>query len=214
MKMKALVRSLLLLAVANLLVRGQTQTETRYEDIITAASNQLLPVKEQAFHPLLNQLEVETLNTEDVDQSEVSVRLSFPLQETLCSKAQGQRGQPCLLKKNGKRMMCSMEVRHPILETGNTLNTDRSDISCEYVEAEVQKIRTRRGKDSGGSRGSKMWGWRGRPGSRSRPGVGSGIAGNSTTHPLDNYKISHQSKKLQMHSKLWLMGEHETLSFF
>uniref|UniRef100_A0AAZ3NRI2 Uncharacterized protein n=1 Tax=Oncorhynchus tshawytscha TaxID=74940 RepID=A0AAZ3NRI2_ONCTS len=124
MKMKALVRSLLLLAVANLLVRGQTQTETRYEDIITAASNQLLPVKEQAFHPLLNQLEVETLNTEDVDQSEVSVRLSFPLQETLCSKAQGQRGQPCPLKKNGKRMMCSMEVRHPILETGNTLNTD------------------------------------------------------------------------------------------
>uniref|UniRef100_A0AAZ3P541 Cathelicidin 2 n=1 Tax=Oncorhynchus tshawytscha TaxID=74940 RepID=A0AAZ3P541_ONCTS len=159
-----LKKSLLLLAVANLLVRGQTQTETRYEDIITAASNQLLPVKEQAFHPLLNQLEVETLNTEDVDQSEVSVRLSFPLQETLCSK---------------KRMMCSMEVRHPILETGNTLNTDRSDISCEYMEAEVQKIRTRRGKDSGGSRGSKMWGWRGRPGSRSRPGVGSGIAGAS-----------------------------------
>uniref|UniRef100_A0A8C8GH16 Uncharacterized protein n=1 Tax=Oncorhynchus tshawytscha TaxID=74940 RepID=A0A8C8GH16_ONCTS len=185
MKMKALVRSLLLLAVANLLVRGQTQTETRYEDIITAASNQLLPVKEQAFHPLLNQLEVETLNTEDVDQSEVSVRLSFPLQETLCSKAQGQRGQPCPLKKNGKRMMCSMEVRHPILETGNTLNTDRSDISCEYMEAEVQKIRTRRGKDNGGSRSSKMGrkdskgGWRGRPGSGSRPGVGSAIAGAS-----------------------------------
>nr|XP_046178290.1 uncharacterized protein LOC124010029 isoform X2 [Oncorhynchus gorbuscha] len=171
MKMKALVRSLLLLAVANLLVRGQTQTETRYEDIITAASNQLLPVEEQAFHPLLNQLEVETLNTEDVDQSEVSVRLSFPLQETLCSKAQGQRGQPCPLKKNGKRMMCSMEVRHSILEIGNTLNTDRSDISCEYMEAEV-KIRTRRGKDRGGSRGSKG-GWRG------RPGVGSGIAGAS-----------------------------------
>uniref|UniRef100_A0AAZ3RNY0 Uncharacterized protein n=1 Tax=Oncorhynchus tshawytscha TaxID=74940 RepID=A0AAZ3RNY0_ONCTS len=174
MKMKALVRSLLLLAVANLLVRGQTQTETRYEDIITAASNQLLPVKEQAFHPLLNQLEVETLNTEDL-----------PLQETLCSKAQGQRGQPCPLKKNGKRMMCSMEVRHPILETGNTLNTDRSDISCEYMEAEVQKIRTRRGKDNGGSRSSKMGrkdskgGWRGRPGSGSRPGVGSAIAGAS-----------------------------------
>ncbi|NP_001117045.1 cathelicidin antimicrobial peptide precursor [Salmo salar] len=192
MKMKALVRSLLLLAVASLLVRGQTQTETRYEDIITAASNQLLPVEEQAFHPLLNQLEVETLNTEDVDQSEVTVRLSFPLQETLCSKAQGQQGQPCPLKKNGKRMMCSMEVRHPILETGNTLNTDRSDISCEYMEAEdampvlsTQKIRTRRGKPSGGSRGSKMGskdskgGWRGRPGSGSRPGFGSSIAGAS-----------------------------------
>ncbi|NP_001117935.1 cathelicidin antimicrobial peptide precursor [Oncorhynchus mykiss] len=208
MKMKALVRSLLLLAVANLLVRGQTQTETRYEDIITAASNQLLPMEEQAFHPLLNQLEVETLNTEDVDQSEVSVRLSFPLQETLCSKAQGQRGQPCPLKKNGKRMMCSMEVRHPILEIGNTLNTDRSDISCEYMEAEVQKIRTRRGKDSGGpkmGRKDSKGGWRGRPGSGSRPGFGSGIAGasgvnhvgtlpasNSTTHPLDNCKISPQ----------------------
>eukprot|EP00063_Salmo_salar_P021132 XP_013995967.1 PREDICTED: cathelicidin antimicrobial peptide isoform X1 [Salmo salar] len=191
MKMKALVRSLLLLAVASLLVRGQTQTETRYEDIITAASNQLLPVEEQAFHPLLNQLEVETLNTEDVDQSEVTVRLSFPLQETLCSKAQGQQGQPCPLKKNGKRMMCSMEVRHPILETGNTLNTDRSDISCEYMEAEdampvlSTKIRTRRGKPSGGSRGSKMGskdskgGWRGRPGSGSRPGFGSSIAGAS-----------------------------------
>ncbi|XP_013995968.2 cathelicidin antimicrobial peptide isoform X2 [Salmo salar] len=188
MKMKALVRSLLLLAVASLLVRGQTQTETRYEDIITAASNQLLPVEEQAFHPLLNQLEVETLNTEDVDQSEVTVRLSFPLQETLCSKAQGQQGQPCPLKKNGKQMMCSMEVRHPILETGNTLNTDRSDISCEYMEAEdamPQKIRTRRGKPSGGSRGSKMGskdskgGWRGRPGSGSRPGFGSSIAGAS-----------------------------------
>ena len=66
MKMKALVRSLLLLAVANLLVRGQTQTETRYEDIITAASNQLLPMEEQAFHPLLNQLEVETVSIEIV----------------------------------------------------------------------------------------------------------------------------------------------------
>lgn len=62
MKMKALVRSLLLLAVASLLVRGQTQTETRYEDIITAALNQLLPVEEQAFHPFLNQLEVETVS--------------------------------------------------------------------------------------------------------------------------------------------------------
>ncbi|XP_055723718.1 uncharacterized protein LOC129814567 isoform X1 [Salvelinus fontinalis] len=149
MKMKALVRSLLLLTVASLLVRGQTQTETRYEDIITAASNQLLPVEEQAFHPLLNQLEVETLNTEDVDQSEVSVRLSFPLQETLCSKAQGQQGQPCPLKKNG------------------------------------QKIRTRRGKASGGSSGSNMGrkdskgGGRGRPGSGSRPGFGSSIAGAS-----------------------------------
>uniref|UniRef100_A0A4W5RXU6 Uncharacterized protein n=1 Tax=Hucho hucho TaxID=62062 RepID=A0A4W5RXU6_9TELE len=189
MKMKALARSLLLLAVTGLLVRGQTQTETRYEDIITAASTQLLPVEEQAFRPLLNQLEVETLNTEDVDQSEVSVRLSFPLQETLCSKAQGQ---PCPLKKNGKRMMCSMEVRHPILETGNTLNTDWSDISCEYMEAEdampvlsTQKIRTRRSKARGGSRGSKMGrkgskgGSRGRPGSGSRPGGGSSIAGAS-----------------------------------
>uniref|UniRef100_A0AAZ3NN55 Uncharacterized protein n=1 Tax=Oncorhynchus tshawytscha TaxID=74940 RepID=A0AAZ3NN55_ONCTS len=178
MKMKALVRSLLLLAVANLLVRGQTQTETRYEDIITAASNQLLPVKEQAFHPLLNQLEVETLNTEDVDQSEVSVRLSFPCRRRSAVRHRGSEA-------NHKRMMCSMEVRHPILETGNTLNTDRSDISCEYMEAEVQKIRTRRGKDNGGSRSSKMGrkdskgGWRGRPGSGSRPGVGSAIAGAS-----------------------------------
>lgn len=62
MKMKALVRSLLLLNVACLLVRGQSQTETRYEDIITAALNQLLPVEEQAFHPFLNQLEVETVS--------------------------------------------------------------------------------------------------------------------------------------------------------
>uniref|UniRef100_A0A673XXU6 Cathelicidin-derived antimicrobial peptide 1 n=1 Tax=Salmo trutta TaxID=8032 RepID=A0A673XXU6_SALTR len=193
MKMKALVRSLLLLAVASLLVRGQTRTETRYEDIITAASNQLLPVEEQAFHPFLNQLEVETLNTEDVDQSEVTVRLSFPLQETLCSKAQGQQGQPCPLKKNGKRMMCSMEVRHPILETGNTLNTTIIKIQTENIYTRkdampvlsTQKIRTRRGKPSGGSRGSKMGskdskgGWRGRPGSGSRPGFGSSIAGAS-----------------------------------
>uniref|UniRef100_A0A673XRW4 Uncharacterized protein n=1 Tax=Salmo trutta TaxID=8032 RepID=A0A673XRW4_SALTR len=104
MKMKALVRSLLLLNVACLLVRGQSQTETRYEDIITAALNQLLPVEEQAFHPFLNQLE---LNTEDVDQSEVTVRLSFPLQETLCSKAQGQQGQPCPLKKNYSHKSCT-----------------------------------------------------------------------------------------------------------
>uniref|UniRef100_A0A8C7KMS3 Uncharacterized protein n=1 Tax=Oncorhynchus kisutch TaxID=8019 RepID=A0A8C7KMS3_ONCKI len=86
MKMKALVRSLLLLNVA-----------CRYEDVITAASNQLLPVEEQTEYT-----DSMKLNTEDVDQSEVSVRLSFPLQETLCSKAQGQQGQPCPLKKNYK----------------------------------------------------------------------------------------------------------------
>uniref|UniRef100_A0A673XY14 Uncharacterized protein n=1 Tax=Salmo trutta TaxID=8032 RepID=A0A673XY14_SALTR len=189
MKMKALVRSLLLLAVASLLVRGQTRTETRYEDIITAASNQLLPVEEQAFHPFLNQLEVETLNTEDVDQSEVTVRLSFPLQETLCSKAQGQQGQPCPLKKNGKRMMCSMEVRHPILETGNTLNTTIIKIQTENIYTRIWSKRfcffLFKSKPSGGSRGSKMGskdskgGWRGRPGSGSRPGFGSSIAGAS-----------------------------------
>nr|CAQ60112.1 cathelicidin 2 [Thymallus thymallus] len=177
MKMKVQVRSLLLLAVAGLLVRGQTQTVTRYEDIITAASTQLLPGEEQAFRPLLNQLEVENLNTEDVDQSEVSVRLSFPLQETLCSKTQEQQGKPCPLKKNGKLIMCSMEVRHPILEASNTLNTDLSDISCEYMEAEdamQQKFRTRRSKSSsnGGRKGSKG-------GSKGRPGSGSSIAGAS-----------------------------------
>uniref|UniRef100_A0A8C7S5H3 Uncharacterized protein n=1 Tax=Oncorhynchus mykiss TaxID=8022 RepID=A0A8C7S5H3_ONCMY len=117
MKMKALVRSLLLLNVACLLVRGQTQTETRYEDVITAASNQLLP------------LEVETeysdsmkLNTEDVDQSEVSVRLSFPLQETLCSKAQGQQGQPCPLKKN---------YSHKKIKRNSLLAV--SDVDIQYI---------------------------------------------------------------------------------
>uniref|UniRef100_A0A4W5N871 Cathelicidin-derived antimicrobial peptide 1 n=1 Tax=Hucho hucho TaxID=62062 RepID=A0A4W5N871_9TELE len=180
MKMKVQVRSLILLAVAVLLVRSQNQTETRYEDIISVALPQLLPWEEQAFRPILNQLEVETLNTEDKDQSEVSVRLTFPMQETFCSRSQGQPGKPCPLKKNGKRMMCSMKVRHPILEASNNLNTDLSKIYCEYVEAEdamQQKIRTRRSKASICSRGKVCkFGSNGRPGGGSligRPGGGS-----------------------------------------
>ncbi|KAK6302776.1 hypothetical protein J4Q44_G00271310 [Coregonus suidteri] len=150
------VRSLLLLALAVLLVRAQNQTEIRYEDIISVALPQLLPGEEKAFSPILNQLEVETLNTEDVDQSEVSVRLTFPMQETFCSKAQGQLGKPCPLKTNGKLMTCSMKVRHPILEASNNVNTELSEISCEYMEAEdavQKKIRTRRSKASRCSRG-------------------------------------------------------------
>nr|ADN34602.1 cathelicidin-derived antimicrobial peptide 1 isoform A [Salmo salar] len=156
MKMKVQVRSLILLAVAALLVRSQDQTGTRYEDIISVALPQLLPGEEQAFRPILNQLQVETLNTEDVDQSEVSVRLTFPMQETFCSKSQGQPGKPCPLKKNGKLMMCSMMVRHPILEASNNLNTDLSKTNCEYMEAEdaMQKIRTRRSQARKCSRGN------------------------------------------------------------
>ncbi|XP_055740204.1 uncharacterized protein LOC129824542 [Salvelinus fontinalis] len=177
MKMKVQVRSLTLLAVAVLLVRSQNQTETRYEDIISVALPQLLPGKEQAFRPILNQLQVETLNTEDVDQSEVSVRLSFPMQETFCSKSQGQPGKPCPLKKNGKLMMCSMKVRHPILEASNNLNTDLSKCFCEYMEAEdamQQKIRTRRSKARICSRGKDCkFRSNGRHGSGSRLGGGS-----------------------------------------
>uniref|UniRef100_A0A8K9UQ72 Cathelicidin 1 n=1 Tax=Oncorhynchus mykiss TaxID=8022 RepID=A0A8K9UQ72_ONCMY len=167
MKMKVQVRSLILLAVAVLQVRSQNQTETRYEDIILVALPQLLPGEEQAFRPILNQLQVKTLNTEDVDQSEVSVRLTFPIQETFCSKSQGQPGKPCPLKKNGKLMMCSMKVRHPILEASNNLNTDLSTFVCEYMDAEdalQQQIRTRRSKVRICSRDKNCV---------SRPGVGS-----------------------------------------
>lgn len=62
MKMKVQVRSLILLAVAALLVRSQDQTGTRYEDIISVALPQLLPGEEQAFRPILNQLQVETVS--------------------------------------------------------------------------------------------------------------------------------------------------------
>ncbi|XP_023866042.1 keratin, type II cytoskeletal 2 epidermal [Salvelinus sp. IW2-2015] len=174
MKMKVQVRSLTLLAVAVLLVRSQNQTETRYEDIISVALPQLLPREEQAFRPILNQLQVETLNTEDVDQSEVSVRLSFPMQETFCSKSQGQPGKPCPLKKNGKLMMCSMKVRHPILEASNNLNTDLSNLFCEYMEAMQQKIRTRRSKARICSRGKDC-----KFRSNSRHGSGSRLGGGS-----------------------------------
>ncbi|XP_042164263.1 uncharacterized protein LOC112226455 isoform X2 [Oncorhynchus tshawytscha] len=175
MKMKVQVRSLILLAVAVLQVRSQNQTETRYEDIISVALPQLLPGEEQAFRPILNQLQVETLNTEDVDQSEVSVRLTFPMQETFCSKSQGQPGKPCPLKKTGELMMCSMKVRHPILEASNNLNTDLSTFVCEYMDAEdaLQKIRTRRSKVRICSRGKNC---HSRPGGGSligRPGGGS-----------------------------------------
>ncbi|XP_064848000.1 uncharacterized protein LOC135558197 isoform X2 [Oncorhynchus masou masou] len=175
MKMKVQVRSLILLAVAVLQVRSQNQTETKYEDIISVALPQLLPGEEQAFRPILNQLQVETLNTEDVDQSEVSVRLTFPMQETFCSKSQGQPGKPCPLKKNGKLMMCSMKVRHPILEASNNLNTDLSTFVCESMDAEdaLQKIQTRRSKDRKCSRGKNCGS---RPGGGSligRPGGGS-----------------------------------------
>uniref|UniRef100_A0A667ZQG9 Uncharacterized protein n=1 Tax=Myripristis murdjan TaxID=586833 RepID=A0A667ZQG9_9TELE len=98
--MKNQMRLFVLLALVALLVRAQTPAEPNYEDFLF---NLKFPLDN--YRPLLNQVQVETLPSEEVDQSALSVRsLTFPAQETECSSTQEQ-GSPCPLKENGVKMV-------------------------------------------------------------------------------------------------------------
>uniref|UniRef100_A0A667ZJR4 Cathelicidin 1 n=1 Tax=Myripristis murdjan TaxID=586833 RepID=A0A667ZJR4_9TELE len=149
--MKNQMRLFVLLALVALLVRAQTPAEPNYEDFLF---NLKFPLDN--YRPLLNQMQVETLPSKEVDRSALSVRsLTFPAQETECSSTQKQ-GSPCPLKENGVKMNVTCELMHL-----NFLNSH-------------SLVRTRRSKSGRGGGSSSS----GRGGSRgSRAGGGSSIAG-------------------------------------
>nr|CBV36822.1 cathelicidin [Plecoglossus altivelis] len=179
--MKTQIQSYLLLSVAILLVNAQTSSKLSYENILSDlfASGD---VEGRTFHPLIEELQVETLDSE-------AKSLSFVARESVCSVAQKQQGMPCPLKQNGEVLSCNLVLSHADQENGNI---DTSKLSCQSMgkeDALKQKIRMRRsksGKGSGGSKGSGSKGSKGSKGSGSkgsgskggsRPGGGSSIAG-------------------------------------
>ncbi|XP_029929922.1 uncharacterized protein LOC115374910 [Myripristis murdjan] len=172
LKMKNQMRLFVLLALVALLVRAQTPAEPNYEDFLF---NLKFPLDN--YRPLLNQVQVETLPSEEVDRSALSVRsLTFPAQETQCSSTQKQ-GSPCPLKENGKLMLCNAKVTYPVQEPSDIRAFEiRCDMATE--EALQGRVRTRRSKSGGGSGRGGGSSSSGRGGSRgSRAGGGSSIAG-------------------------------------
>ncbi|XP_071377551.1 uncharacterized protein [Centroberyx affinis] len=177
--MKDQMRLFFLLAAVTLLVQAQTPAEPNYEDFLL---NLQLPLEN--FRPLLNQLQVETLQPTDEDLSAVPVRsLTFPAQETECDSTQ-EHGNLCHLKTNGKLILCNVKVTHPVQDVNDIT---ASEVRCEMAteEAPLKRVRTRRskagrgsGRGNGGSRGGKG---NSRGGSSSRGGKGSSRGGKGSS---------------------------------
>jgi len=166
-KMKTQMTLFFTLALLALLARA----EPNYEDFIL---NLKFPL--QNYRILPNDLQIETLQPEDADLSAVSFRkLTFTAQETECNST---TDTACSLKENGKRMLCDMDVTHPVQGIDEI---SAFEIRCDVAEEDLQtRIRTKRSRSGNGSgRGGRggNGGSRGGRGSSSRGGNGGSRGG-------------------------------------
>ncbi|XP_071377552.1 uncharacterized protein [Centroberyx affinis] len=151
--MKDQMRLFFLLAAVTLLVQAQTPAEPNYEDFLL---NLQLPLEN--FRPLLNQLQVETLQPTDEDLSAVPVRsLTFPAQETECDSTQ-EHGNLCHLKTNGKLILCNVKVTHPVQDVNDIT---ASEVRCEMATEEAPLGEDKKKQGWQGLRARERWQQRG-----------------------------------------------------